>query len=296
LQGIRNVKRKGRKLNMAITVNGEKIDDFVIEQEAERLRPEYEQVFEDMPQNEREKQLYDWAKENVVERALLNQQAQQCSEQIPSAVIESALAQLHSQYPNFEQLSDEDKRKMREAAELQIKVEHILGRVCRDVPEPSEQAIRNFYDENSEQFMSAEQIRPAHIVKHINWQSDEGAAYEAISSAKKELVNGAAFESLAGKYSDCPDNGGDLGYITRGQMVEEFDDAAFNLGVGEVSDIVRTRFGFHIVKLYDRKPAVLSSFEQVQDTISKELKDRLCRKAVEDFIDQLKDKAVIEES
>ena len=112
--------------------------------------------------------------------------------------------------------------------------------------------------------------------------------------AHDELKNGAVFETLIAKYSDCPDNSGDLGYITRGQMVEEFEDVVFNLGVNEVSDVFRTRFGFHIARLYDRKPAVIPALEEVKEQVVSELKEQMRNKAIDEFVDRLKSKAKIE--
>jgi parvulin-like peptidyl-prolyl isomerase len=167
--------------------------------------------------------------------------------------------------------------------------------VCRDLAEPLDDAVLEYYEENKEQFTSAEQVRVAQIVKHIDWQTDEAAAYETTRRAEDELKGGAVFEVLVVKYSDCPDNGGDLGYIMRGEMVEEFDDVVFNLDVGEVSGIFRTRFGFHIAKVYGRKPVVVRALEEVKDEITKELKKQMREKATDEFIDRLRSKARIEE-
>jgi parvulin-like peptidyl-prolyl isomerase len=172
----------------------------------------------------------------------------------------------------------------------------MLQEVCGELPEPAEDAVLEYYSENREQFKSAERVRVGHIVKHINWQVDETAAHNIIEKARNELENGAVFEMLAAKYSDCPENGGDLGYITRGQMVEEFEDVVFNLGVGEVSGVFRTRFGFHIAKLYDRKPSDVHSLEEVKEKITDELRKRMQEKALDEFIDQLRNKAKIEET
>ena len=72
---------------------------------------------------------------------------------------------------------------------------------------------------------------------------------------KSKIDNGECFETLAKKYSKCPsgENGGDLGYFERGQMVKEFEDVAFALPVGKVSDPVQTQFGWHIIKVYGKK-------------------------------------------
>ena len=285
---------------MAITVNGEKIEDSTIRQEVERLRPDYERVFSDQNPKEREAQLLDWSRENVIERVLINQEAKENGGKIPEAEVESALAKLKEQYTDQEQLYKaldvKDDEEIKGYIEMQMRVEQRLNDVCKDLPKPSQAAIQEYYEENKEQFNSGESARVAHIVKYVNWQTDEETAYNTMMQAQDELKNGAAFEAVVDKYTDCADSGGDLGYVTRGQMVEEFEDVVFNLGVGEVSDIFRTRFGFHIAKVYDRKPAAVPELEQVKGEIINTLKEQMRGKAIDEFIDGLKDKANIEEN
>ena len=284
---------------MTLIVNGEKIEDSLIQQEVERLRPHYEQVFRGQDSKEQRAQLFDWSRENVIERVLINQEAKNIDAGIPQARIESALEQVKKQYQNQgqspQQLSAEDEEKIKEDIKSQMRVEWMLQDVCKNIPGPSEKAVLEFYNENKEQFKSAEQVRVGHIVKHINWQTDEATAHNIIRKTQDALKNGAVFETLVAKYSDCPENGGDLGYITRGQMVEEFEDVVFNLGVNEASDVFRTRFGFHIAKLYDRKPAVIPAIKEVKKQVVSELKGQMRSKAIDEFVDRLKSKAKIEE-
>jgi parvulin-like peptidyl-prolyl isomerase len=270
-----------------------------VQQEAERLRPGYEKTFADMPHKERHAQLLDWSRENVIERVLINQRAKKHGEQIPKTEVETAFNEIKKKCGGSKQLhsefATEDEKEIKEHIELHMKVERMLQDVCKDIPELSQEDLLKFYNENKEQFKSAEQVRVAHIVKHIYGSTDEAAAYDAIRKAQNELKKGAVFEALVAKHSDCPDNGGDLGYITRGQMVEEFEDVVFNLGVGEESDVFQTRFGFHIAKLYDRKPPVLRGLEEVKDDIVNGLKEQIRSKAIDEFVDWLKSKAKIEE-
>jgi parvulin-like peptidyl-prolyl isomerase len=284
---------------MTLVVNGEKIEDSQVRQEVERLRPDYEKAFRDQNPKEKEAQLLDWSRENVIERVLINQQAEKYDEQIPKAEVEAAFEELKKQCGGNKRLNKEfgtgDEKEIKEQIELHMKVERMLQDVCKDLPEPSEDAASEYYEENKEQFKTGEQVRVAHIVKHINWQTDESAAHNVIIKAQNELKNGAVFEMVVTKYSDCPENVGDLGYIVRGQMVEEFDDVVFNLGIGEISEVFRTRFGFHIAKLYGRKPAVVRSLKEVKEQIADELERQMRTKAVNEFIDQLKSKAKIEE-
>jgi hypothetical protein len=102
-------------------------------------------------------------------------------------------------------------------------------------------------------------IHAAHIVKNVDELTSEGDALRAIRAAQLALEGGATFEEIAERESDCPGNG-DLGCFTRGAMVEEFERIVFALEPGEVSDVFRSPFGFHIAKVYERFPAVVDDF------------------------------------
>ena len=283
---------------MALIVNGERVEESVVQQEVERLRPRYEEVFTDMDAAERESQLRSWSRENVIERVLIKQEAKKNRSKIPETKIESVLARL-KQDKDKDQLSKEfdaeNDETMKEAVGLVLGMDCLLKDACEGLPEPSKDAVLQYYEGNKEQFTSGEQVKVAHIVKYINWQKDEATAYDSIRKAKDDLKAGAAFEAIVDKYTDCEDRGGDLGYVARGQMAEEFEDVVFNLDIGQVSDIFRTRFGFHIAKIYNRKPSSVPKLEEVKGQIVVALKEQMREKAIEDFIDQLKSKAKIEE-
>ena len=89
-------------------------------------------------------------------------------------------------------------------------------------------------------------VKASHILVDTKTQAD---------LIKSKIDKGENFETLAKKYSKCPssENGGDLGYFERGQMVKEFEDAAFALPVGKVSNPIKTQFGWHLIKVYDKK-------------------------------------------
>jgi len=284
---------------MTLLVNGEKIEDAVIQHEMERLRPDYEKAFADMDPKEREAQLLDWSKENVLERVLLSQAVNKSGEKIPPVQVEAVLARFKEQCEDLQELykdfNVENDEKMKEAIELIIKTERKFDQLCQDLPKPLQADIEKYYEENKQQFKSADRVRVAHIVKYVDWQTDEAAAYNAIKQAQEELKNGAAFEVVVDKYTDCADSGGDLGYVSPGQMVEEFEDVVFNLSIGQVSDIFRTRFGFHIARVYDRKPGVIASLNEVKKEIVDELTYQRRDEVINEFIDQLKSKAKIEE-
>lgn len=284
---------------MTLIVNGEKVEDSAIQQEVERLRPDYERVFTDQKPEEREAQLLDWSRENVIEKVLICQEAEENGDKILPEQVEAALAKLKEQYEDPKKLYEDFKAESDEQIEKEIarqmKVEQRINQVCKDLPKPSKTDIQKYYDENQEQFETGERARVAHIVRYVNWQTDEQTAYEAINRAHEELKNGTAFETVVDKYTDCADSGGDLGFVMRGQMVEEFEDVVFNLGAGQTSDIFRTRFGFHIAKVYTRDPATVAPLEEVKNRIIDVLGEQIRSEAIDNFIDGLKSKAKIEE-
>jgi len=284
---------------MAILVNSERIEDQEIQLEVQRLRPSYEQAFADQDPAAREAQLVEWSKENVIERTLLRQEAKKNGAPIPPADIETAFARLKERYEKPEDLYKDfnavTEDSIKAMIEVQMKVERKINGVYAGVPEPTEGEIRAYYDQNKERFITGEQIRIAHIVKYINWQTNEDAALEAITQAHREISGGAPFEAVVAKYTDCPDNGGDLGYVVRGQLVEEFEDVVFHLNVGQVSDVFRTRFGFHIAKLYDRQPPAVAPLQAIRGQVIDEVKEQKREQALGDYLDGLRSQAAVEE-
>jgi parvulin-like peptidyl-prolyl isomerase len=275
---------------MAIFVNGKKVDENEIQAEFQRLTPHYEQTFTDQTQDQQKEQLLEWSTENVIERKLIQQHAENYPLKIDKKKIDAAFEQASRQHQD---LKESDKKEIKKQIELQLKIEHMLDDLCKDLPETNDAEAEKYYQENKDHFTSPERIKVSHIVKHINWQSDEKTAQEIMQKAHSEMKTGTPFELLVSKYSDCPDRGGDLGYIAKGQMVEEFEDVVFNLNPGQSSDVFRTRFGFHIAKLYDRMQSELQPLEKVHDQIVTELNNLKREKVIEKFIDGLKSNAEI---
>ena len=110
------------------------------------------------------------------------------------------------------------------------------------------------------------------------------------------MKQGVDFAAMAAQHSTCPskDRGGDLGFFARGQMVKPFEDAAFAMKVGEISDVVETRFGFHVIKLTDRLPEKKISYEDARATIVDFIKSDKAVRAIEAYAQGLRQAATIE--
>ncbi len=163
----------------------------------------------------------------------------------------------------------------------------------------TEQESRSFYDNNPNFFQKPEQIRASHILIKMNPDADDDQKTEAkkkIEEVRQKIEAGEDFAELAKKYSEGPSStqGGDLGYFDRQKMVKPFADAAFQLQPGQVSPIVKTRFGYHIIKVIDRKPETKLAYDEIKPRLDKSLKNKKMQEAVAKYIDQLKNSATIE--
>jgi peptidyl-prolyl cis-trans isomerase C len=163
----------------------------------------------------------------------------------------------------------------------------------------SEEEARGYYNENSDSFVQPEQVRARHILIAVDDMKDEKKKKEAMKKIKeiqKKLKKGEEFEDLAKEYSQGPssERGGDLGYFGRGQMVKPFEEAAFALEPGEVSDVVETDFGYHLIKLIDKKPERKIPFSEVKERIEKYLGDVRIYEQVNVLIEKLRKGAEIE--
>jgi parvulin-like peptidyl-prolyl isomerase len=162
----------------------------------------------------------------------------------------------------------------------------------------SDAEVKKYYDDNKETlFKVPEQIKVSHIL--ITFNVPEGqelteqlkkVAYDKIKAVQDKLISGADFAALAKSYSEdtaTKDNGGDLGLISAGQTVKEFEDAAFALKVGEVSGIVETTYGYHLIKVTDRKDSYIQDFSTVTDTIKSYLLNSAKNAEWEKFVSAL---------
>lgn len=148
----------------------------------------------------------------------------------------------------------------------------------------SDQDVRTYYDKEVAGAAPVEEVRARHILL-----ADEKLAREVARQAQQK---DADFEALAKQYSTGPSgpSGGDLGYFSAEQMVPEFSDASFKMKAGEVSDPVKSQFGWHIIKLEDRRTRPVPTFEQIEMQIT----EHLIGEAQREVYDQMRDAAKVE--
>lgn len=157
-----------------------------------------------------------------------------------------------------------------------------------------------FYKANPEIFVQPEQVRARHILIRTEAEADAAAKAEArkqIDEIRQKATDGEDFAALAKTHSQDPgskENGGDLGFFARGQMVKPFEDVAFGLKEDEVSQVVETPFGFHLIQVTGRKPAETVAYETVKPRILEHLKQQAIREKLDAYVDGLRQGAKIE--
>lgn len=181
---------------------------------------------------------------------------------------------------------DPDIKELINDATKKILISRVIEEEAKKSAPVSEDDVKVYYDENKEKYIVPEMIRASHILTSTEEEAEK---------AKGELDRGAGFDAVAKEYSKdlTKDRGGDLGYFSKDQMIPEFEKTAFSLDIGQTSGIIKTRFGYHIIKLTDRKPAVYQSFDEVKDTIMTSIIRDRQRQSFDEFTKKLKEKAKI---
>ncbi len=174
-----------------------------------------------------------------------------------------------------------------EQARKKILISKLLKEKIDDIASLTDEEIEDYYKTHQDEFETPEILRTSHILV----KTEKG-----IKDILLELANDRNFEDLARARSMGPtaQKGGDIGYFTRGQLDPDFEKVCFQLEEGEISDIVKTRFGYHIIKLTERKPPSIEKYEDVKGRIRQPLIARKRKKYFNDLVQRLKDRAKIE--
>lgn len=288
---------------MALKVNGELVDDGLLAKEAEALRQRFERLSDEQKQQyglgpgTLERTAVEWARENVIEQVLLRQAALRDRSLLEDGAVEKGLQDVIERHGGPEEFAEAglDEAQTRIDVETRLRVDRLIASTTSKARPPRTKELAEFYRRNKDRFRTEETVRAAHIVKHVEKGVTEADAREAAEALYARLKAGTSFEQVADEQSDCPGNGGDLGYFPRGKMVKDFEDVVFSLEVGKTSEVFQTVFGFHIAKLLERRPAGTRTFRDVQDEIRNELLEQRRTKLLEDFVDRLRESAVIED-
>lgn len=289
-----------------IKVNGRQVPEQAVQFELERLMRFYAEhgVPEDKIRQELP-MLKERATQQAIGARLLFDEAARLelpvSEEEVEARIEEMKAEVGGEARFLEILKKQGTNLVEFRNQIRIgkRVDKLVAKVTSDTPEPTDAEVEAHFREHQDEYSKGEQVRAQHILVSPKSGSaeDKLEAIAKIREIKERIETGADFASEAAAHSDCPSGkqaGGSLGWFSRGMMVKEFDDAAFALPVGGMSDIIETQFGYHLVLKNDMEAAASPELSEVEDKVRDFLRHTRRGEALSAFVDELREKATIE--
>lgn len=290
---------------MKIAINGEPIPEEAVEYELRRLVQFYS---EHMTTEELKAQLPEMRKkaiDQVVGAKLLMMEADRLDIQVSPDDVSAKLAAmkvdvggedkfqevLKKQNINESQVVDGIKRGKR--------MDKLIEQITQGLDDPTEQEIEEHFDQNAEDYFRPERVQAQHIL--LKPASDKLEDRETSKSKLMELRNkiqlGEDFADVASQFSECPSgkkSGGSLGWFARGMMIPEFDDAVFAMELEELSDVVETPLGFHLIKLNGYEEGGAVTLDEVADKVRDFLRHATRGRMISAYVEELKGKAEID--
>jgi len=291
---------------MIAKVNGTAITSAEVDQELNNIMAPYQNSVPPEQLQMLRPKMRNKAIENLINKLLLFHEADRKKIQPSPDEINTELNSIISRFPSPEAFQQQltkmgiSRDKVLKDIEQQLKISILLKESLADLQTTiTDGEITEFYQGNPENFRAPEQVRTSHILLKINAEDSPDIKSQKrvkLAGLRDQIQNGADFAKIAEGHSDCPSKqqGGDLGFFERGKMVKPFEEAAFNLKTGELSEIVETQFGYHLIKVVDRKEARTVPLEEVKDKISTHLKNVKERQAFITYLEKLREGASIE--
>lgn len=288
-----------------VKVNGQEIPEDAIQFELERLVRFYAE--HGMPQDQVRAQLpamMDKAIEQAIGSKLMLEEAARLDIPVSESDIDKQLEKIVQQVGGDENYRKAlAQQKISEAdfrAQLRsgVRVEKLVDQAVSGVSDPTEAEIEKHFEAHKDEYATGERVLAQHILitPDGDTQTSKDEARTKINQIRERIVGGASFDDEAAAHSMCPSGqkGGSLGWFSRGMMVPEFDQAVFSMNVGDVSEIIETQFGYHIILKTDCEAAGEASFDDVREKVRDFLRHVRRGEAMSAYVEELKQKAQIE--
>ncbi|KZB92310.1 foldase [Bacillus sp. VT 712] len=228
--------------------------------------------------------------DSMIEQKVINKEAEKKSVTISEKELDKELDALITSYGGEDTFNQALEANGIKESEVKKDLETNLKakKLVEDTIDISEDEMKSYFDENKDSFDQPEQVKASHILV-----KDEKTANEV----KKNLSDGEKFAELAKEYSTdtaSKEDGGDLGYFSKEDMVQEFSDAAFDLNVNEISEPVKTEYGYHVIKVIDKKAAQDANYENSKEEIKQLLLENKFQSEYPTWLEETKKKYDIE--
>jgi len=284
-----------------ISINGKPVShfDFINAMQSYAMEM-FHKTVEQLSEEETGK-IQEIATERIIARELIYQQALAEGVVASDEEVTKEMTKVMANFPSPEEFfatlekADIDRDSYYRMIRQDLSVNKMTEKKSSTAVKPTEEEMQAFYDANTEKMRKPEQVRASHILVKITDENRQ-EAQDKIADIQQQVKAGElSFAALAQQYSVCPSKakGGDLGFFGPGSMVKEFEKVAFSLKPGEISDIVETPFGFHLINVTDRQQEVSLSFEEVKPQILSFLQDQNSAKVLQAWVEELKKNAEI---
>ena len=242
--------------------------------------------------------------DQMIDRKLMMQEAKAAGVTIPDTIVTNVLDQFVRQFGGEQQVDQMlapmglTRDDFRNAIQRDLTIRKYVDEKITSSIVVADADIRAFYDQNPDMFAGQDSVHVRHIIllSHEGDQEQQKADRLAqMKAIRTRALNGEDFAELARQYSqdNVAQQGGDLGYFPRGMMVKPFEDAAFALKKGQISDVVETQFGLHLIKCIDKKSARPIPFEEAKARIDMLLKQRQLSTELQNRLQKSRDAAII---
>lgn len=245
------------------------------------------------------------ALDNAVTLELLKQECTKKKIEASDTEVDEKIGQIRKNFPGDKEFNEMltkvslTEAKLKEQLKQDMKIRKLIDTEVADKIQIDDAEIKAYYDSHIDSFKQKEQVQASHILVKTEAGDDDAKKAEAkkkITDIQQKLKAGGDFAALAKENSDCPSKakGGDLGFFPKDAMVKPFSDAAFALKTGEMSDVVETQFGYHLIKVTDKKPEATQTYDEVKEKIGRFLKQTKVQTDIQTYIEGLKKNAKIE--
>lgn len=275
---------------MAVTVNGVEIPDESVAREVERLKDDYERYVAKNGGEADEKQLKEWALENLIEKELLIQEAVRTQDEPDEVKVSSYLEENSGVFE--EDLSDDDKRQL---CVKDLKIRSLVKSVRKNVQPPTEDEIRKEYDENQERFTVGESLKLSHICRVPQPGVEKSQVYMDLLALKKKIDDFDVHWVEAVQESDTyREDFGMFDTIMRGMLPLEVEEKLFALDRGQISDVIELHTGtIHLFKILVKRDPEVLPFDDVREDLASMMFSDAAENALNELIDKLKKDADI---
>lgn len=286
---------------MALIINGENIDDEIIEAEFRQIKGHFERTLQ-VACCERDPEFRSMAKDNLISRALLSQESRKRHPEVAAEDVTARLNKLIDEAGGETQfymkigMPVKDEEIIRDNVAGGVRLDKTLNEIYSPDPTPTEEELKACYEANIKLYLTEEEIRASHITKSLQGATSRNDVYQAMRDIRTKLLAGADFATVAEEHRSDEQQQIDLGWFKRGEFMEEFETIAFSMNEGEISPVFTTQLGFHVCTVAGRKPSVPKPFEEVKDAVLQRLIEEHRDTKFNAFLEELKAVAKIEDT